>query len=178
MSIYFWKALGSLNLNTFATLLKVFDGHMFQPHGIITALLIELGGKIVFVYVEVVDTPLEYNLLLENNWFYDITIVVSSFISVLCFPHQGKIITIDHIPFCLIYLGSNVTSNIPFVDDTQQYFMNIGTGIFKGPSLMGIFPLPPPYPIAHIASIKRFRHLPYYFKYQADGRKEGSILHH
>jgi hypothetical protein len=65
MSISCWKALGSPKLDTSATLLKSFDGHMFQPHGIITALPIELGGKTVFVVMEVIDAPLEYNLLLS-----------------------------------------------------------------------------------------------------------------
>jgi hypothetical protein len=49
MSISCWKSLGSPNIDTSATLLKLFDGHMFQPHGIITALPIELGGKTISV---------------------------------------------------------------------------------------------------------------------------------
>jgi hypothetical protein len=60
-----WKALGSPKLDTFATLLKTFNEHMFQPHGILIALPIELGGKTVSIVVEVVDAPLEYNLLLR-----------------------------------------------------------------------------------------------------------------
>jgi hypothetical protein len=59
MSIYSQKALGSTKLNTFATLLKEFDGHMFQLHGIIITLTIELGGKTVSIDVEVVNAPLE-----------------------------------------------------------------------------------------------------------------------
>jgi hypothetical protein len=49
MSISCWKSLGSPKLDTSATLLKSFDGHMFQPHGIITTLPIELGGNIVSI---------------------------------------------------------------------------------------------------------------------------------
>jgi hypothetical protein len=67
MFISCWKALGSPKLNTYATLLKAFDGHMLHPHRIITALPIALGGKIVFMAVEVVDVPLEYNLLLMRT---------------------------------------------------------------------------------------------------------------
>jgi hypothetical protein len=118
MSISCWKSLGSPKLDTSATLLKSFDGHMFQPYGIITTLPIELGGKTVFVAIEVVDAPLEYNLLLGRTWFYEMTAVVSSVFRVLHFPHQGKIITIDQLAFFTPDLGSNVGSNVPFVGDT------------------------------------------------------------
>jgi len=64
MPISCCKALGSPNLDTSTTLLKEFDEHMFQPHGIIITLSIELGGKTIFVAVEVIDAPLEYNILL------------------------------------------------------------------------------------------------------------------
>jgi hypothetical protein len=35
----------------------------------------------------------------------------------------------------------------------MQSYMNVGAWIFKDPSLMGIFPLPPPSPTAHIALV-------------------------
>ena len=47
------------------TILKAFDGHLFTPHGIIAAFPIELGGKTITVEVEVVNMPLDYNLLLR-----------------------------------------------------------------------------------------------------------------
>jgi hypothetical protein len=65
-------------------------GHMFQLHGIIPTLPIELGGKIVFVDVEVVVRSLEYNLLLRHTWFYEMIVVISFIFRVLCFSHQGK----------------------------------------------------------------------------------------
>jgi hypothetical protein len=52
-----------------------------------------------------------------------------------------------------------VGSNVPFVGDTTQYFVSIGVGMFKDPSLMGIFPLPLSSPTAHIATINMIRHL-------------------
>jgi hypothetical protein len=64
MSMSCWKSIGSPKINPSHTMLKDFDGHMFKPHGIITTFPIELGGKTVSVEVEVVDAPLEYNLLL------------------------------------------------------------------------------------------------------------------
>jgi len=99
MSISCWKSLESPKLDMFATLLKSFDVHMFQPYGIITALLIELGGNTVSVVIEVVDAPLEYNLLLMRTWFYEMTAIVSSIFRALHFPHQGKIVMIDQLVF-------------------------------------------------------------------------------
>jgi hypothetical protein len=59
-----WMALRSPKLNIYATFLKEFNGHVFHPHGIIITLPIKLGGNIVFVSIEVVYAPLQYNFLL------------------------------------------------------------------------------------------------------------------
>ena len=45
-------------------MLKAFDGNIFKPRGIVLVFLVTLGGKIVNVEVEVVDAPIEYNMLL------------------------------------------------------------------------------------------------------------------
>ena len=78
LSLTCWKALGSSKLVTSPTTLKAFDGWGFQPHGLISALVVEMEGKIVSIQVEVVDAPLDYNLLLGRNWFYAMTASPSS----------------------------------------------------------------------------------------------------
>ena len=45
-------------------MLKAFDGHAFKPHGIVPSFPVMLGGKTMNVEVEVVDAPIDYNLLL------------------------------------------------------------------------------------------------------------------
>lgn len=55
----------------------------------------ELGRNIVSIDVEVVDAPLDYNLLLGWSWFYVMTTIASSIFHTLQFPHQGKVVTID-----------------------------------------------------------------------------------
>jgi hypothetical protein len=145
-----WKALGSPKLDTSTTLLKAFDANMFHAHGIIITLLIKLSGKIVFVAVEVIDEPVEYNLLLGHTWLYEMIAFDSSVFRVLRFPHQGKVVTTHQLVFCTSEFGSNARSNVPFVNDTQQSHMSVDAGMFKYPSLMGICHLPPPPPATNI----------------------------
>ena len=56
--------------------------------------------------MEVVDAPLDYNLLLGRTWSYAMTVVVSSVFQLIKFPHNGKIVTLDQ----LSYFSSDPTS--------------------------------------------------------------------
>ena len=87
MSFTCWQALGSPTLAALQTVLKAFDGHVFSPHGILTTFPIELGGKTVTVEVEVVNAPLDYNLLLGRSWFYPMRAVASTIYRLFHFPH-------------------------------------------------------------------------------------------
>lgn len=87
MSIDCLRGLGSPTFIPSLTMLKAFDGHTFQPHGIIPTFSVKLGGKTVEVEVEVVDAPLDYNLLLGRNWTYVMEAVVSSVYRAIKFPH-------------------------------------------------------------------------------------------
>ena len=64
MSLSCWKGLGSLEIVPSQSMLKAFNGHVFKPHGIVPSFPIMLGGKTMNVEVEVVDAPIDYNLLL------------------------------------------------------------------------------------------------------------------
>lgn len=66
MFVSYWGAIGSPLLTTS---LKAFNGHTFQPYGILTTFPIDQGGHTISIDVKVVYSPLEYNLLLEYNWF-------------------------------------------------------------------------------------------------------------
>jgi hypothetical protein len=78
MSFACWKLLKSLGLNQSPTMLRVFDGKGFRPHGLLQSLAVQLKGKIISVDVEVLDAPLNYNLFLGRSWFYAMTVVSSS----------------------------------------------------------------------------------------------------
>jgi hypothetical protein len=53
----------------------------------------------VCVEVEVVNVPLDYNLLLGRSWTYSMQVVVATVFRVLLFPHEGQIVTIDQLSF-------------------------------------------------------------------------------
>ena len=78
MSLSSWKGLGSPKLSKYATMLTSFDGRSFWPYKILPSLKVRLGGKTITIKVEVVDAPLDYNLLLGRNWMYSMQAIASS----------------------------------------------------------------------------------------------------
>jgi hypothetical protein len=142
VSLAYWKAIGQLALSPSPTLLTTFNGHSFRPHGIIPSFLVQLGGKIMCVEVEVVDAPLNYNLLLDRSWTYAMQVVVAIVFRVLLFPHEGHIVTIDQLSFSIPdpALGA---STVPMIDNPQPSVVNVGVSLC--PSLIGTFDYPPPH---------------------------------
>jgi hypothetical protein len=78
MSLTCWKAIGQPALSPSPTLLTAFDGCSFRPHGIVPSFPVQLGGKTMCVEVEVVDAPLDYNLLLGRSWTYVMEAMVAT----------------------------------------------------------------------------------------------------
>jgi hypothetical protein len=78
MSLACWKDIGQPALSPSPTLLTAFDSHSFQPHGIVPSFPVQLGGKTLCVEVEVVDAPLDYNLLLGWSWTYAMQAMVAT----------------------------------------------------------------------------------------------------
>jgi hypothetical protein len=96
----------------------------------------------VCVEVEVVDAPLNYNLLLGRSWNYAMQDLVAIVFRVLLFPHEGQIVTIDQLSFSRLdpALGASM---VPMIDNPQPGVINIGVGLC--PSLMGTFNYLPPH---------------------------------
>jgi hypothetical protein len=112
-----------------------------------------LGGKTVTIDVEVVDAPLDYNLLLGRSWFYAMNFVSSSVFRCVQFPHQGKIVIVDQLDFCMTDARAPSTNNIPFLGDHKSTYESIGVGLLKDSSLIGTFPTPLPPTTHHIATV-------------------------
>jgi hypothetical protein len=69
------------------------------------------------------------------------TVVVSTIFRVLCFPHEGRIITVDQLSFSHPNPSSRA-STVPMIDNPQQGTFNIGVRLFS--YLMGTFDYPSP----------------------------------
>lgn len=136
-----WKGIGSPPLNQSPNTLEAFDGKGSRPYIIFTNLPITFEGNTIKLEVQVVDVNLNYNLLLGRRWTHAMFCVVSSFFRVLHFPHEGKIVTVDQLPF--FYSGS-LNANVPYVGNTEIPYESVGAHLFKDSTLMGILSLPPP----------------------------------
>jgi hypothetical protein len=101
------------------------------------------------VDVEVVNAPLGYNLLLGRNWTYAMTTVMLSIFCTLCFPQEGKIVTIDQLSFVHASPNASVGPSISVIDNSQQEIEDVGVGMYS--SLVGSFDFVAP--IYHIHTI-------------------------
>jgi len=99
MSSTTWKDLGSPQLVPVTQNLLAFNGGTSQPLGILLKFPITLGGKTIYIDVMVVQGPLDLNLLLGCDYVYFMGAVVSSLFHAACFPHEGRIVTIDQLSF-------------------------------------------------------------------------------
>lgn len=68
--------------------------------------------------------------------------IVSTYFSMIAFPHKGRIISIDTVTF--FSFDYNVTRTVHLVGEALYSYQHIGVGFLKHPSLMGTFSLPPP----------------------------------
>jgi hypothetical protein len=137
MSLLCWKYLNSPTLSKSLNMLTSFDDHSFCPHGILHAFPIQLSGKTVVVEVEVVDAPLDYNLLLGCNWNYHMIVIVSFIFCTLCFPHDGKIVVIDQLSFAYTSPNEFFGPSIPVIKNSQPATENISFKMYS--SIMGTF---------------------------------------
>ena len=95
----------------------VFNIGTSQPLGILPQLPITLGGKIVYLNVMVVPGPLDYNLILGCDYICDMGAIVSTLFRVICFPHEGRIVTVDQLSFPGLNMDPSQPSSLsgPFV---------------------------------------------------------------
>ena len=86
------------------------------------------------VDVEVVDEPLDYNILLGRPWVYAMIAIVSTYFRMISFPYKGTIIVINQLSF--FSSASQVIRSIPFVYAPQLALQNIGVGLLRDSTLM------------------------------------------
>ena len=68
--------------------------------------------------------------------------VASSVFRVVCFPHNGKIVTIDQMAFKNLLVTASLEASVPKVEHSQPATGIVAVGMY--PSLMGTFSCPTP----------------------------------
>jgi hypothetical protein len=99
LSYVAWHALGCPQLGPVRQNLLVFNRRTSQPLGTLPQFPVTLGGKTVFIDVMVVRDPLDFALLLGQDYVYSMKAIVSTLFRVISFPHDGRIVTIDQLSF-------------------------------------------------------------------------------
>ena len=94
-----WQALGSPQLGPVTQNLLAFDGKACPSLGVLPKFPITLGGKTVYIDVLVTQGVLDFSLLLGRDYVYAMGALVSSLFRVVCFPHDGRVVTIDQLSF-------------------------------------------------------------------------------
>jgi hypothetical protein len=67
-------------------------------------------------------------------------VVMSILFRIMHFPHHGKVVTVDQMAF---FNFDTRTNNIPFNAKTPPGYENVGVGLLKDSTLMGMFPITP-----------------------------------
>jgi hypothetical protein len=146
MSKTVWKKLGSPELVPSAITLRAYDGRPSSPEGLFQNVPVELGGKTILIDIEVIDAPLDYNILFGRSYMYAMKAVASSVFRTMMFPHNGKIITIDQITHYEPNHSTNIDNILPLVRTSSDAYslIDMGPRIFKDPSLLGAYHGAPP----------------------------------
>ena len=105
-----------------------------------------LAGKTIHVNIEVIDTPLDYNILLDCSYTYAMSAIMSMVLHMMCFPHEGKIVTIDQITYYTLASMTSPEFIISSMSEKQSSTptTSVSPGVYKDSSLLGAFPRPPP----------------------------------
>jgi hypothetical protein len=146
MSKVVWKKLDSPELVPSAITLRAYGGRPSSLEGFFQNFPVELWGKTILIGIEVIDAPLDYNILFGCSYMYAMKEVSSSMFRTMMFPHNGKIITINQLTHCEPNHSANIDNILALVCASSDSFLviHIGPRILKVPSLLGTYHGAPP----------------------------------
>ena len=103
------------------------------------------NGKTILVDVEVIDAPLDYNILLGRSYMYAMQAVDSSVFCMILFPHNGKITTVDQMTYYYPKSHLNPNNVLPTIEGSQPIssLTGIGPRVFKDSTLLRTYYGPP-----------------------------------
>jgi hypothetical protein len=115
---------------------RVFSKH---PH--------RASEKMVLIDIEVIDAPLDYNILLGHSYMYMMKASGLIYVSHHDLPHNGKVITmVDQLTHYEPHPTMNLDNILPLIGAQLEIspVMEMGPGIFQDPSLLGTYQGDPP----------------------------------
>jgi hypothetical protein len=126
--------------------LRAYDGQPSSPEGLFQNVPIELGGKTILIDIEVIDSPLDYNILFGHSYMYAMKAVASSVYRTMMFPYNRKIITINQVSHYEPNHSSNIDNILPLVHTNSDAYplIEMCPKIFKYRSLLGTYHGAPP----------------------------------
>ena len=99
MSALVWKQLGSPEFAPSTITLWAWDVHSSHPIGLFRNCPITVAGKNICFDIEVIDAPLDYNIILGRSYIYAFSTVPFAVHHKMPFPHDEKIVTIDQLKY-------------------------------------------------------------------------------
>jgi hypothetical protein len=122
MSKTIWKKLGSPELIPSSITLLAYDGRPSSPEGLFQNFPFELGGKTILIKIEVIDAPLDYNILFDHRYMYTMKAIASFVFRTMMFPHNGKIITIDQVSHYKPNPSTNIDNILPLIHTSHDTY--------------------------------------------------------
>jgi hypothetical protein len=123
-----------------------YEGCPSSPEELFQNVPVKLEGKTILIDIEVIDAPLDYNILFGRSYMYAMKVVASSMFHTMMFPHNEKIVTINQVSHYEPNPSSNIDNILPFVHTNPDAYplIEMGPKIFKDPSLLGTYHGAPP----------------------------------
>lgn len=147
MSKSVWYKLGSPELKPFDITLRAYDRHPSAPVGLYLGMPVQLADKNMLIDIEVLDTQLDYNILLGLSHMHKMLAVASSVFQVMMSSHDRRIITIDQLTYYEKKAISALDGVLPFISSSHEWITTYAEHNqcqFKPPTLLGTFPRNPP----------------------------------
>jgi len=93
------------------------------------------------IKIKVIDTPLDYNILLGCSYMYAMEEVSSYVFDTMIFPHNKKVIMVDQLTHYEPRPNMNLDNILPLIREQIEHspFMEMDLNIFQDPSLLGTY---------------------------------------
>jgi len=97
----------------------------------------------ILIDIEVVDAPLNYNILPGRSYMYAMKKAVASLVfCTMMFPYEGKVVTIEQLTYYEPRATTNLEKVCPTIGASQQTtpsYTELGPGVYKDSTLLGAY---------------------------------------